>query len=721
MLVNRLIHFAAAAAFVVSLGAEPSAIEPLIRINQFGYLPAAVKVAVLADPVNGPNSADTYTPGSTLQVRRWSDDSVAFEGAPVPWNGGTVHTQSGDRGWWFDFSSLEEPGDYYLWDLDHAVGSYRFEISETVYNELLEVALRVFFYQRLAFAKEAEFAGDDWADGPAFIHPGQDHEIRSVYDRDNPDTERDLSGGWMDAGDYNKYVTFAESPVHDLLNAYTQNPSVFRDDYNIPESGNGIPDILDEVHFEMQWLARMQEPDGGVLLKMGQVEYNDTTPPSSDTHARYYVPVCSSSTIAAAGMYAHAALVFRDIEPWQEFASQLEDQAIAAWNHYFSNPRSTNCDDGTVKSGDADRSLQDQDLSALVAAMYLHMLTGESAYGSYVEQNYLAVNPFQSGFFMVYQVVASDAFLNYVQFPQAPTSVVETIETRVNNLGQSSGDAIIRWDDNLDLYRAHMPDAQYHWGSNNVKARFGSANASFEVYGYEGVDLAVRRKRAEQFLHYLCGVNPLGVVYLSNMAAYGAEHSITQVYHAWFREGSGWDTNPAPGYVPGGPNASYSGSRSGIAGNPPQKAYLDFNTYWPENSWEITEPAIYYQSAFVKLLSKFARPEPRIVDASDSDGDGLIASFERYFMLNPQGHDTLFDAISLEREGAQICLSYDRILRETPGLIRLQWSRNLDAWHLVQDADKEFSGVSNGIVTEKVRFELSPGENLFLRFYADGE
>jgi endoglucanase len=56
----------------------------------------------------------------------------------------------------------------------------------------------------------------------------------------------------MDAGDYNKYVTFAASPVHMLLTSYRQNPGIFTDDFNIPESGNGIPDIIDEVRYELE-------------------------------------------------------------------------------------------------------------------------------------------------------------------------------------------------------------------------------------------------------------------------------------------------------------------------------------------------------------------------------------------------------------------------------------------------------------------------------------
>jgi hypothetical protein len=94
------------------------------------------------------------------------------------------------------------------------------------------------------------------------------------------------------------------------------------------------------------------------------------------------------------------------------------------------------------------------------------------------------------------------------------------------------------------------------------------------------------------------------------MYSFGAEKCVNEIYHAWFTHGSIWDnalssTNgPAPGYVPGGPNKSYSGTVAGINNQPPQKAYKDWNTGYPENSWEITEPSIYCQASYIMLLAR---------------------------------------------------------------------------------------------------------------------
>jgi endoglucanase len=109
-------------------------------------------------------------------------------------------------------------------------------------------------------------------------------------------------------------------------------------------------------------------------------------------------------------------------------------------------------------------------------------------------------------------------------------------------------------------------------------------------------------------------VNPLGVVYLTNMGKYGAEHSLKAIYHARYGAGTKFSNNPPPGYVVGGPNQSVTGkaadgkpSIAWIKGQPRAKAYADFDIGWPESSWEMSEPAIYYQAIYLRLLAEFAR------------------------------------------------------------------------------------------------------------------
>lgn len=143
-----------------------------------------------------------------------------------------------------------------------------------------------------------------------------------------------------------------------------------------------------------------------------------------------------------------------------------------------------------------------------------------------------------------------------------------------------------------------------------TRSNAGLINLDFEAFGINSTSAALYRRIAEQHLHWLHGANPMGLVMLSNMASAGAESSLSEIYHTWFANGTVWDSTrtsargPAPGYLAGGPNTTYTGSVAGLASQPPQKAYKDWNTGWPENSWEVTEPAIYYQAAYVQLLAR---------------------------------------------------------------------------------------------------------------------
>ena len=86
----------------------------------------------------------------------------------------------------------------------------------------------------------------------------------------------------------------------EILFAYEVNPMAWTDgQLQIPESGNGVPDILDEVKWGTDWLKKMQLADGSTALKVGEIVYAAAAPPSSDHNPRYYVPGCSSSTIAS--------------------------------------------------------------------------------------------------------------------------------------------------------------------------------------------------------------------------------------------------------------------------------------------------------------------------------------------------------------------------------------------------------------------------------------
>jgi hypothetical protein len=599
-------------------------------VDQFGYRPQQSKVAVLVRPEVGWDTGTSYDPGNAFEVRKWSDGTTAFKGPAIAWKGGALDDRSGDRGSWFDFSALREPGTYYVFDVKNAVRSHPFEIADDIYRRVLKTATRMFYFNRANFEKKPPFSCVGkrcWSLGVDYVGPGQDREARSVRDRDNPKTARDLSGGWWDAGDTNKYVTFSGGALHPLLTAYSEHPSAFGDDTGIPESGNGTPDLIDEILVEIHWLEKMQPNDlkGGALIKVGVVDYGEPRPDQSKLRRFYYPEPCSAATITVAGEFAHAALVLNKLPGFAAEVARLTTRAKSAWDFYEKSPRSDACDDGTIKAGDADAPLPAQDISAVVAGVYLFALTGDARYNEFVKKNHRSLRPFQDDRWSLYEPTQGDALLHYASLPNADGELKNAILGRKKANAESAD--FYKFEPELDLYRAYMHADSYHWGSNSVRAAYG--NNSYDLVQYGLASEGTRAnfiERAAGMLHSFHGVNPMQLTYLSNMYADGGDACIDELYHAWFRDRDPTFDNartstlgPAPGYLSGGPNKQYCNGQnpkehacasSPLRDQPPEKAYADSNIGWEpgnpyDKSWELSEPAIYYQAGYVRLLSKF--------------------------------------------------------------------------------------------------------------------
>ena len=577
---------------------------PRILVDQFGYRPHDQKIAVIREDGSHYHKNTKYT--NIFNVINVTTGERVYSDKATPWNQGKIHSQSGDVAWWFDFSSVSKPGRYIV-SSQSGEKSCSFEIAEDVYRNILVAATRMYFYQRSGFAKRLPYADARWQDDAAFLGAQQDTEARFIDDKENIALARDMRGGWFDAGDTNKYVTFAANPVHQLLHAYSQNPVVWTDNFNIPESGNGIPDLIDELRFELDWLQRMQDSDGGAFIKLGTTDHNYAERPSLDNRPRFYGPKCSSATIAVAGTFSHAALVLGRFPQLANYASELGQKALRAWNWFESHPIETNCDSLKIQSGDADKTAQEQVGEAVAAAVYLFALTENPKYTNYIKKQLSQTQPFLDNVWSRYRVTQGDALLFYTQLPKADAALrglitdqfKALIRTNVSAYGEAS---------ELDPYQSYMPDEQYHWGSNFVKANYGNSNYDVALYNISPNKDGHYRSRALSSLHYFHGVNPLGIVYLTNMYSYGAEYSANEMWHEWF--GKGIYSNaltspngPAPGYVTGGPNKSYTGSAP-LRQQPPMKAYLDSNEA-KLKMWEVTEPSIVYQASYIKLLSKF--------------------------------------------------------------------------------------------------------------------
>jgi endoglucanase len=623
--------FALLTGFTSMLTAQP--VNRYIVVDQFGYLPASQKIAVIRDPVTGYDSVESFSPGNNYVVVDVESGDHIFRGQPDVWNSGDTDVSSGDRAWHFDFSGVTEEGRYYILDSVNNGRSYEFEISHMVYKEVLKHAVRTFFYQRVGFPKEAQYAGEEWADGASHIGPLQDKNCRLYNAKTDPATERDVSGGWYDAGDYNKYTNWTASYVVEMMKAYIENPGAWGDDYNIPESGNSIPDLLDEAKWGIDHLMRMQQPDGSVLCVVSE---SHASPPSSATGQSVYGPATTSAAFNTAAAFAIAARVFRSMN-MIGYADSLVTKAEKAWDWALENPavvfHNNSQAYGTqgVAAGDQEEDDYGRSMSKLEASCFLFEATQKDLYQQYFDNNFDDAHLIQWNFAYPYEPSVQDLLLYYTKIPGANT----VNSTRIRNAYRN---AMVNNSENLpafiavkDPYLAHM--AEYTWGSNNQKGAQGSMYYNIIQYALDPSRNEAAYNAAQGFIHYLHGVNPFNITYLSNMYSFGGDSCVNEFYHSWFSNGSAkWDRvgtslyGPPPGFVPGGANPGYNWDgccetpNCGSAGNnaicasenltpplgqPKQKSYKDFNTSWPLNSWSVTENSCGYQVSYLKLLSKF--------------------------------------------------------------------------------------------------------------------
>jgi hypothetical protein len=657
-------------------GGAPPVVTNIV-IDQFGYRPGDPKVAVVRNPVTGFDAAP-FAPGATYALVVASTAQRVLEGSLTAWGDGGVDPSSGDAAWWFDFSSCETPGTYYVLDESRQVRSPSFTIGPAVYLDALVQSVRSFYYQRDGIAKQTPYAGAQWTDNAAHE---QDQYCTSFAElaAGTPDAGAtlDLRGGWFDAADQNKYAIWAASNAMELLRAYREKPGAFGasengDAYGLPESDNGIPDILDEASWGLEWLLKMQKGDGSVLTMVGNWSNGATTngadPPSSDTAPCVYGAASTSATWSAAAAYAYGALV---LQPWNaSLAGSLATAAANAWTWADANQ-------SVIYDNPNNFGTYDQELTSagrlekqIEAAVYLFELTGNATYGAFVASNYATLaQPVSAS-----RMEQLDAILEYAGLAGASEPAGSEI---LGGFEAAVEGATIAGMLPADPYRAYIPSYAFtgYLGSNQPKA--GQGNMFYELAVVEGAgtggatsdagpdsgaapadatagdaatsDAATGGEDAATsgeagaasaavgaedtalgYLHYFHGVNPLGLVYLTNMGSYGATQSLTAMFSAWFT------ATPPPGFVTAGPNPGYDWDEccgypasspnscgegtfttdqetalcgaSPLAppyGQPPQKSYKDFNTSWPMDSWQVSEANDAYMAQYIRLVSKF--------------------------------------------------------------------------------------------------------------------
>jgi hypothetical protein len=262
------------------------------------------------------------------------------------------------------------------------------------------------------------------------------------------------------------------------------------------------------------------------------------------------------------------------------------------------------------------------------AAAELFKTLGEPSFKTYVDRwapdvaatNENGLHPFAGGRDVdpLNHIALTQALFVYATTKGASPAVTGPFKDALGRMAEQIRGAAGGADDPYLAY--HFPD-HYCWGSNQCKGRWGRILLMTIALGKNPAQHAAYRELMAGYLHFIHGRNPLSLCFLTNMGHAGADLCLTEIFHSWFRDGSPlYDGRksrygPAPWYLAGGPNKYFGPDwiRPPF-GEPPMKAYRDWNTAWNaarganENSWEITEPAIYYQAVYTLLLSQFVTP-----------------------------------------------------------------------------------------------------------------
>lgn len=522
-------------------------VRAITAVNQVGYFVGGVKHAV-----HGREEALRGQP--TWTIKDAASGDLAFAGVTAA---AEEDVASGDFVYRVDFSAFDVPGTYIL-SVD-GVDSQPFTIAENIYGQLKIDALRYFYLTRSGTPLEAEFAGEAYArpaghvsDGDVTCFSGE-----AAGQTFEPCAYRlNAAGGWYDAGDYGKYVVNGGIALWTLLNTYERNPEGYADGaLNLPESGNGVPDILDESRWQMEWMLSMQVPDdaplaGMVHHKLHALNWDGlpVLPPTevdnaNPTNGRMLMPPSTAATYNMAATAAQCARIWREIDA--EFAQTCLDAAEKAWRAGQDNPIMTYGNIPGNGGGNYDNADTSDEFYWATAELYI--TTGNEEYlNALVESDHFTGMETMANANASVMYWGDTAALGTISLVTTPNGLT------TEQLDGLRAGIIAAADIYLERvasegYGVPITAQQYFWGSNSSVLN----NAMLMALAYTFTDDVKYHEGVVRSMDYILGMNANNFSFVSG---YGGA-AMTNPHHRFWANLSGFPP-PPPGVIAGGPNGS---------------------------------------------------------------------------------------------------------------------------------------------------------------------
>ena len=533
-------------------GDSTGVVSSPINLNQIGYLPNATKVAVM----NGDAIA------AEASVIDCATGNEVFKGSVST---AVKNAATGREEARFDFSSVTAPGTYKI--VSGSVESFEFKIGDKVYADAFKASLRMFYLQRCGTELTADLAGD-------FAHPACHTEKATIFGTKD---KIDVSGGWHDAGDYGRYVVSGAKAAADLMLAYSLYPDAFDDDLGIPESGNEIPDVLDEVKYEIDWLFKMQNSEGGVYHKVTCANFPSFVMPEEETEELIVTPVSTTATADFAAVMAMASTVFAPFD--MPYSQRCLDAATRASNYLDKHQgiEGAKNPDGIVTGEYPDQNDADERLWAYAE---LFKATGDTVYDDEFS-SLMSGGSATCNTDLGWQGVGAYAGYAYLSADKNKGKFYDVVHASF-----MAGIADIEATASTDSYNCSLKE--YPWGSNMTVANNGMLLLLFDKVENSNKGDAVAREQ----LNYLLGTNGTGYCFLTGFGTLSPKnphHRPSQAKKA-----------AVPGMLAGGPNQNLEDpyAQNVLTGTAPALCYAD-----SDQAFSLNEVTIYWNSPLVFLFA----------------------------------------------------------------------------------------------------------------------